>query len=57
MEGRYAHPVAADITRAYLEIHSHDVLRRIGGGGSEWEAMVPPNAAAAIKERKLFGYG
>lgn len=57
MEGRYAHPVAADITRAYLEIHSHDVLRRIGGGGSEWEAMVPPSAAAAIKERKLFGYG
>ncbi|HEY9182283.1 MAG TPA: hypothetical protein VIQ99_03725 [Gammaproteobacteria bacterium] len=46
-----------DINRAYLDIHSHDVLRKIGRDGSEWEAMVPLEVAAAIKARGLFGYG
>ena len=46
-----------DINRAYLEIHSHEVLEKIAGGSGDWEAMVPPNVAAAIKERRLFGYG
>jgi hypothetical protein len=45
-----------DINHAYLDIHSHDVLGKIGRDSPEWEAMVPPNVAAAIKERKLFGY-
>lgn len=45
-----------DVNHAYLHIHSHEVLRKIRGDSREWEAMVPPNVAAAIKERKLFGY-
>ena len=46
-----------DINQAYLNIHSHEVLSKIGRDSSEWEAMVPPNVAAAIKQRRLFGYG
>jgi hypothetical protein len=46
-----------DINRAYLRIHSHEVLGKIGRDSSEWEAMVPPEVAAAIKQRRLFGYG
>ena len=45
-----------DINQAYLNIHSHEVLSKIGRDSSEWEAMVPPNVAAAIKARRLFGY-
>jgi hypothetical protein len=45
-----------DINHAYLDIHSHDVLSKIGRDSTEWEAMVPPKVAAAIKERGLFGY-
>jgi hypothetical protein len=46
-----------DINHAYLDIHSHDVLRKIGRDSSEWETMVPPEVATAIKTRGLFGYG
>jgi hypothetical protein len=46
-----------DINRGYLEIHSHEVLGKIGGRDPAWESMVPPKVAAAIKDRKLFGYG
>ena len=46
-----------DINHAYLEIHSHEVLSKIGRDSTEWEAMVPPKVAAAIKQRGLFGYG
>jgi len=45
-----------DINQAYLNIHSHEVLSQIGRESSEWEAMVPPKVAAAIKARRLFGY-
>ena len=45
-----------DINHAYLNIHSHEVLGKIGRDSNEWEAMVPPKVAAAIKERRLFGY-
>ena len=45
-----------DINHAYLNIHSHEVLGKIGRDSTEWEAMVPPKVAAAIKERRLFGY-
>ena len=45
-----------DINRDYLNIHSHEVLGKIGRDSTEWEAMVPPKVAAAIKERRLFGY-
>jgi hypothetical protein len=46
-----------DINHAYLDIHSHEVLRKIGRDTSEWETMVPPEVASAIKTRGLFGYG
>jgi hypothetical protein len=46
-----------DVNQEYLGIHSHEVLGKIGRGNDEWEAMVPPKVAAAIKQRKLFGYG
>jgi hypothetical protein len=46
-----------DINHAYLDIHSHEVLSKIGRDSTEWEAMVPPKVAAAIKARGLFGYG
>jgi hypothetical protein len=45
-----------DINHDYLKIHSHEVLGKIGGRNAEWESMVPPEVAAAIKDRKLFGY-
>jgi hypothetical protein len=45
-----------DFNRAYLRIHSHEVLGKIGRDSSDWEAMVPPEVAAAIRERRLFGY-
>jgi hypothetical protein len=45
-----------DINHDYLNIHSHDVLGKIGRDSREWEAMVPPEVAAAIKTRRLFGY-
>jgi hypothetical protein len=45
-----------DINHDYLNIHSHEVLGKIGRDSSEWEAMVPPEVAAAIKKRGLFGY-
>ena len=45
-----------DINHAYLNIHSHEVLSKIGRESAEWEAMVPPKVAAAIKARRLFGY-
>jgi len=46
-----------DINHAYLNILSHEVLSKIGRDSTEWEAMVPPKVAAAIKKRRLFGYG
>jgi hypothetical protein len=46
-----------EINHAYLRIHSHEVLGKIGRDSREWEAMVPPEVAAAIKQRRLFGYG
>jgi hypothetical protein len=45
-----------DINHAYLDIRSHEVLSKIGSESTEWEAMVPPKVAAAIKKRRLFGY-
>jgi hypothetical protein len=45
-----------DINRDYLKIHSHDVLAKIGRRSSDWETMVPPEVASAIKARGLFGW-
>ena len=45
-----------DINHDYLEIYSPDVLQKIGAHSQEWESMVPPMVAEAIKTRGLFGY-
>ena len=45
-----------DINESCLPIFSRDVLARIRKGDSSWEQMVPPQVAALIKERKLFGW-
>jgi hypothetical protein len=39
-----------------LHIFSRDVLRRIKDNDDSWEAMVPPEIARVIKERRYFGY-
>lgn len=45
-----------DYNDCYLPIYSRDALARIRQGDPGWELMVPPQVAAVIKERKLFGY-
>jgi hypothetical protein len=45
-----------NINHAYLNIHSPDVLDKISARSTEWESMVPPEVAHAIKSRGLFGY-
>jgi hypothetical protein len=45
-----------DANQTYLSIYSPDVLRKINSGNTEWESMVPPEVANAIKSRGLFGY-
>ena len=59
----YAHLVGrrcivqlTDFNQRFLSIHSPDVLGKIGSGSTEWESMVPPEVAEAIKSRRLFGY-
>jgi hypothetical protein len=39
-----------------LHIFSRDVLQKIKKGDSSWEAMVPAEIAAVIKNRRFFGY-
>jgi hypothetical protein len=39
-----------------LHIFSRDVLRRIKDNDDSWEAMVPPEIARVIKDRRYFGY-
>src|SRR5688572_24929407 len=40
-----------------LGIFSRDVLSQIREQNPTWETMVPSSVAAAIKKRRLFGYG
>ena len=44
-----------DINESCLPIFSRDVLARIRKGDPGWESLVPPQVAALIRERKLFG--
>lgn len=39
-----------------LPIFSRDVLQRIKSGDPSWEPMVPPEIAAIIKAKRLFGF-
>jgi hypothetical protein len=43
-------------TKDYLPIFSRDVLAKLRDGDPSWEAMVPPEVASLIKERRFFGY-
>ncbi len=59
----YAHLVGqrsivqlTDFNREFLRIHSPDVLNKIASGDCEWESLVPPEVAHAIRSRRLFGY-
>lgn len=40
----------------YLHISPHEVAARIAAGDRTWESLVPPPAAATIRDRKLFGW-
>lgn len=42
--------------RDYLRIHPSDVLHKLQSGDLGWEQLVPPEVAAIIKTRGLFGY-
>ena len=44
-----------DFNDACLPIFSRDVLSKIRQNDASWEQMVPPQVAALIKDRKLFG--
>jgi hypothetical protein len=44
-----------DYDEKALPIFSRDVLQRLRGGDKSWETMVPPQVAAMIRERNLFG--
>jgi hypothetical protein len=43
-----------DITERFLPINSRQVLAKIRAGEADWEAMVPPEVAHLIRERRLF---
>jgi hypothetical protein len=45
-----------DFNETCLPIFSRDVLANIRNKDAAWEQMVPPQVAALIKDRQLFGY-
>jgi hypothetical protein len=45
-----------EIHEEYLPIAANDVLAKIHAGDDSWEAMVPSEVAAVIKQRRLFGW-
>ena len=58
----YAHLLAnrhivgvTDYDLSALAIPSRDILRRIQAGTPGWELLMPPEAAALIRSRRLFG--
>lgn len=55
IENHYIQPIK-DYNELYLPIFSREVLKLIQSGDTAWEIMVPPQVAAIIKERKMFGF-
>jgi len=45
-----------DYDEACLPVFSRDALTKLRAGNPAWEALVPPQVAAIIKERRLLGY-
>jgi hypothetical protein len=56
LENRFVEDIPAPAD-ADLSVLPHAVLARMQTGDSAWEALVPEEVVALIKERKLFGYG
>ncbi len=44
-----------DYDERVLSVFSRDALQKLRAGDDSWEAMVPPQVAQIIRERKLFG--
>ncbi len=53
-ENGYLQPVR-EFTPEYLAVFPRDVLARIRAGDPSWASQVPPEVAAIIQERGLFG--
>ena len=43
-----------NIKKEWLNIYSHEVLRKISSGDDSWEKMVPKYVANKIKSKNLF---
>jgi hypothetical protein len=54
MENRFIEGLR-DYDEKSLPIFSREILTKIRAGDATWEAAVPPQVAAIIRERKLFG--
>jgi len=55
LENRYVCTLDT-VNEEYLSIFSHEVLRNIKKGYSEWESMVPEPVSKMIKEHRLFDW-
>jgi hypothetical protein len=55
VENRYIEALR-DYDEKVLPIFSREALQRLRAGDSTWEAMVPPQVAEMIRQRKLFGW-
>ena len=55
LENHYIEPLLGYHSQN-LGIFSRDALKKIAEGDSSWETLMPPQAAAIIKDRQLWGY-
>ena len=55
LENRFVESIR-DFDQRCLSIYSRDALARLRAGGNDWEDMIPPEAVALIKRRRLLGY-
>jgi hypothetical protein len=55
VENRYIENLR-DYDEKVLPIFSREALQKLRAGDSSWEAMVPPQVADMIRQRKLFGW-
>ncbi len=55
LENHYIEPLLGYHSQN-LGIFSRDVLKKIAEGDPTWETLMPPQAAAIIKDRQLWGY-
>ena len=55
VENRYIESLR-DYDEKVLPIFSREALQKLRAGDGSWEAMVPPQVADMIRQRKLFGW-